>query len=160
MNENKNIPQIPNTRLARRDFGDRIYDSSANIAIALMVLAMFFAFLPLTLALGYFFLVFLLVMFSILIVVVTVGLVFTIEGNILSKLWSLVGDFNIEKAVEVQGIVEPIILSLLAIFLVITICGVFTKTRIRKGKYIAIFVVGLIMIILAIIFYAMSRSSK
>ena len=160
MQEVKEIKQIPDTRLAKRDFANRLYDSCANIAIALMVLAMFFAFLPLTLALGYFFLVFLLIMFSIGLVLFTVGLIFTVEGNILSQLWGLVGDFNIDKAVQVQGVVEPIILSLLGIFLVITMCGVFTKTRIKKGKYIAVFVVGLIMIVLAVIFYAMSRSSK
>ena len=147
MEEQTNVPQFTKTKLAGRYFTDHLNDTLANVLIPASITLFIIGLLPIIygffVGLYYLFLF----VFSAILVLATVGLIFLNQNNILVKLWSV--EPNMDAAINASRIGTPIMLgvcgAILVVVLILTIVS--WKYTNRRGKYIGILIVcGLIFL--------------
>ena len=153
------------TKLAKSYFSSHVYEIATNMTLTFGIISILVAFSPLAVALMFAVYALLALSLSFVIIVITVGLVFADHSNGLYKLlvgiWSVFDWFNMEKIVVVQQVALPIVLSITGVFFVTTF--IFTcvdKNRPNKGKPIAFLVVTLILAIVSLFIYLMSKGGQ
>lgn len=141
-----------NRPLEKQDFLNRLYDTFCNFEIFLSVIAVLVALAPLIYVgflLVYFLIVFIITVF---LVIFTIGLIFTVENNIVVRLWSTMDKLDVQKAVEFQSISGPIILGIMGALMIALVVGFVFKMNKTKSKAIAAIVVGGLAFLLLFVF--------
>lgn len=151
------------TLLERTTYSQRIISTLTKYSLVLGILTFVFGLLPLIWVVVFLPYSFFVIMLTITIVIGTVGLVFLVEDNIVSKLWSGVEHFSDSAPifVNIQTTVAPIlggvalVISIISLILVIS-----TKFRPNKGKDLAFTIIGLILALVGFFFGIVALSSN
>ena len=151
------------TLLERTTYSQRIISTLTKYSLVLGILTLVFGLLPLIWVVVFLPYAFFVIMFIITIVIGTLGLIFLVEDNIVSKLWSGVEHFSdsVPIFVNIQTTVAPIlggvalVISIISLILVIS-----TKFRPNKGKDLAFTIIGLILALVGFFFGIVALSSN
>ena len=146
--------------IEKQDFLNRLYDTFANLTIFLSVMAFFIALAPI-IYVGFVMVYFLIaIILSVFLVLFTIGLIFTVENNIVTRIWSSLDQLDVNKAVSFQASIGPVLLGFIGVLLVLLIVGLVLKMNKTKTKPIATIVVGGVAFILLFVFLLMGGGVK
>ena len=149
-----------NRPIEKQDFLNRLYDTFANLTVFLSVVAFLLAMAPI-IYVGFIFAYFMIVVVvSLFLVIFTLGLIFTIENNIVVKMWSTIDKLDVDKATSFQLTVGPVILGIMGVLLVLLAIGFIIKMNKTKTKPIVTMIVGGVTFLLLLIFVIVGGSAK
>ena len=146
--------------IEKQDFLNRLYDTFANLTIFLSVVALLVAFAPLVYVGFLFGYVLIAVIISVFLILFTIGLIFTVENNIVSQMWKTISNLDANKAVSFQALTGPIILGVIGVLLVLLVVGFIIKMNKTKTKPIVVMVVGGLSFVLLLILVLMGGGVK
>ncbi len=157
--EPEKIAKPTKTRLEKIYGVRHLADIFVGLAIFLTVANFLLAIMPLTAALFiaiYFMFIF---MITVVVVVATVGLIFTIKDNFISKMWASIGHVDMNVFMNVQQIVFPITLSLqAALFALALIFTIIDRKKEGIGSRVAAIVICGVFLAISLMIYLVSRS--
>lgn len=151
---------MTNRPIEKQDFLYRLYETFENFEIFLSIIAVLVAVAPIIYVgflMAYFMIV---IVLSFFLVVFTIGLIFTVENNAVVQMWSTIDNLNVQKAVDFQGIVGPILLGLMGALLVGLVVGFIFRMNKTKTKAIVSIVVGGLAFLLLFVFVLMGGGVK
>ena len=146
--------------IEKQDFLNRLYDTFANLAVFLTVVAFIVAVAPLIYVGFVFAYVMIAFILSVFLIIFTLGLIFTVENNIVVRIWSSMDKLDVDKASNFQLAVGPTILGILGVLLVLLIVGFIFKMNKTKTKPIVVIILGSIAFLLLLVFVIVGGSAK
>ena len=159
--EDKNTPSFGRTELSRKYYVRHFNETLANVLIAGTVLAFLVALMPLLSALFLFTYVLLIFVVSAFLVIFTVGLIFTIENNIVVRMWSVLDKIDVDYATKLQAQALPWILGIMAVtFAIVLVLTILDKAQYKKSKFISILIVSGIFLLIALIVFIIVQAGK
>ena len=153
---------IDMTKLEKTYISSHLYEICVNVTFFLGICTFFIAISPLAVALIFALYAFVALWVTIIIVVITIGLVFTDHSNPLYKiiefLWSGIVNFDLNVVTRIQEVAAPIILSFTGVFLLLTfITTLCNKSRYGKTKPIVFMIITLVFLLIGIFVYVMAK---
>ena len=161
--EYRPTPQFNTTKLSS-SYGLRTTKEILfRLLIFVMVITFCITMLPIAFAIFGAFYVLLIFCLSAIIVIVTVGLIFTIENNIVVRMWSLLDKLDMDLAVRIQTTGLPIAMGVMGAIMISLLVLVIIDRKnpgTGKGKYIAALSVGAVGLVFSLIALMVTYGSK